>query len=139
MLMKKLLFFFVLCALILAGSLAWESKASNESRKQKAVAQFDNPVVLQGVTLKGQYLFVHDDAAMSRGEACTYVYKGTSESAKRLVVSFHCVHVDRTKTDRFILRSLETSPGVIQLREFQFAGDTAGHAVPGALEEHINK
>jgi hypothetical protein len=95
-------------------------------------------MVLRGVTLKGEYLFVHDDAAMQRGEACTYVYEGTAPIPKKLVVSFHCVPVQRAKATNFIVRSIETSPDLIELQEFQFAGDTEGHAVPTSIDHHLN-
>ena len=137
--MKSVVFFLmVLCALII-GSVSWETKASNTARKQSAITHFDRPVVLQGVTLQGEYLFVHDDAAMQRGEACTYVYEGNAPIAKKLVVSFHCVPVQRSKVSHFTLRSLETSPGIIELQEFQFAGDTEGHGVPASIDPHVKK
>jgi hypothetical protein len=135
--MKSVVFFLVvLCALII-GSVPWVSKASNATGKQQGITQFNRPVVLQGVTLQGEYLFVHDDAAMQRGEACTYVYKGTAPVRSRLVVSFHCVHVERTKAARFMIRSVETAAGIVEVREFQFAGDTAAHAVPTSVETHV--
>src|SRR5678816_3971939 len=94
--MKSVAFFLlVLCALII-GSVSWETRASN-TRKQSAVTNFDRAVVLHGVTLKGEYLFVHDDAVMQRGEACTYVYEGNAPIPKKLVVSFHCVPIERAK------------------------------------------
>ena len=137
--MKSVAFFLVvLCALII-GSVSWETKASNTARKQSAVANFDRAVVVRGVTLKGEYLFVHDDAAMQRGEACTYIYEGTSEIANKLVASFHCIPVQRAKAKHLILRSVETSPGIIELQEFQFGGDTEGHAVPTSIDQHITK
>ena len=37
-----------------------------QNKMEEAVAQFNEPVRLQGVLLKGKYLFVHDDAAMRR-------------------------------------------------------------------------
>ena len=136
--MKSVAFFVVvLCALII-GSVSWETKASNTARKQSATTNFDRAVVLHGVTLKGEYLFVHDDAAMQRGEACTYVYEGNAPLPKKLVVSFHCVPVQRTKAKHFIIRSVETSPGLYELQEFQFAGDTEGHAVPTSIDQHLN-
>ena len=131
------LFVIVLCALII-GSVSWETKASNTARKQSAVTNFDRAVVLHGVTLKGEYLFVHDDAAMQRGEACTYVYEGTAPNPKKLVVSFHCVPVQRVKAKNFVTRSIETSAGITELQEFQFAGDTEGHAVPTSIDQHLN-
>lgn len=136
--MKSVAFFVVvLCALIIA-SVSWDTKASNIAHKQSAVTQFDRATVVHGVTLKGEYLFVHDDAAMQRGEACTYIYEGRVPIPEKLVVSFHCVRVQRAKVKHFVVRSVETSPGIIALREFQFAGDTEGHAVPTAIDQHLN-
>ena len=136
--MKSVAFFLVvLCALII-GSVSWDTKASNTTRKQSAVINFDRAVVLHGVTLKGEYLFVHDDAAMQRGEACSYVYEGNAPVSRKLVVSFHCVPVQRLKVKSFIVRSLETSPGVVEVQEYQFAGDSEGHAVPTSIDQHVN-
>ena len=127
----------VLCALLL-GSVSSNSTAATDGQKRRAVAEFDNPVTVHGVVLKGKYLFVHDDAAMARGDACTYIYKGEAEARNKLVVSFHCVPVERAKAKNFLLRSVETSPGVTELQEFQFAGDTEGHAVPTSIDQHLN-
>src|SRR4029078_5022688 len=35
-------------------------KAPTAAKKQKAVMTFSQPIMLQGVMLKGEYLFVHD-------------------------------------------------------------------------------
>ena len=121
----------VLCTLIL-GSVSWKSNAATDNQKRKAVAEFTKPMIVQGVVLKGTYLFVHDDAAMKRGDPCTYIYEGDAELREKLVVSFHCIHVERNTAKNFILRSRETVPGVTELVEFQFSGETAGHAVPVA-------
>ena len=135
--MKFLVFSLVVLSTLILGSVSWESKAANETGRQSAVAHFNRPVVLHGVTLKsGQYLFVHDDAAMKRGDACTYVYEGTAPLRQKLVVSFHCIHVERAKAARFVVRSEETA-GFIEVREFQFAGDTASHAVPSGVQMHV--
>ena len=137
--MKSVTFFVVvLCALII-GSVSWQTKAADTARKQSAVMNFDRAVVLHGVTLKGEYLFVHDDAAMQRGEACTYVYEGKAPIPEKLVVSFHCVPIQRAKAKNFTVRSVESSPGITELQEFQFAGDTEGHAVPTSIDQHLNK
>ncbi|HKU76239.1 MAG TPA: hypothetical protein VJR02_20180 [Pyrinomonadaceae bacterium] len=137
--MKSVAFFvLVLCALII-GSVSWETKASNTARKQSAVINFDRAVVLHGMTLKGEYLFVHDDAAMQRGEACSYVYEGNAPIPKKLVISFHCVPVQGMKAKNFIVRSVEISSGLTELQEFQFAGDTEGHAVPTSMDQRLNK
>ena len=128
--MKPFVFVSVLlCALIL-GSVSWKSTAATNVEKRKAVAEFIDPVTIQGVVLQGKYLFVHDDAAMSRGNACSYIYRGEVEARDKLVVSFHCIHVERARAERFTLRSRVIAPGVIELTEFQFTGETAGHSVP---------
>lgn len=137
--MKSVAFFVVLLSALIIGSVSWETKASNTARKQSAVINFNRAVVLHGVTLNGEYLFVHDDAAMQRGEACTYVYEGNAPVPRKLVVSFHCVPVQRVKAKNFIVRTVETSPGVAELQEFQFAGDTEAHAVPISIDQHMNK
>jgi hypothetical protein len=126
-----LLFIALLCAVTLSSSSTPSvTNAANAPKKEKAVMTFIEPVKLMGVTLKGEYLFVHDDAAMARGEACTFVYKGVTESQDKLVVSFHCTPAERTKVASFTVRTLLTSPGQIELREFQFAGSTDAHLVP---------
>ena len=128
--MKIFVFFsVVLCALIF-GSVSWKSAAASDVQKRRAVAEFSNPVTVQGIVLKGKYLFVHDDAAMKRGEACTYIYEGVAEVRDNLVTSFHCIHVERAKAHNFMWRTRETAPGMAELLEFQFSGETAAHAVP---------
>jgi hypothetical protein len=135
--MKTLVFVsIVLCTLIL-GSVSWTSSAATNAQKQRAVTQFDNPVTVQGVVLKGEYLFVHDDAAMIRGDACTYIYKGELEVRDKLVASFHCTHVERAKANYFTVRTVQTGPGTVELREFQFSGETAGHVVPTAPQTAV--
>jgi hypothetical protein len=84
--MKSLAFFLVVLCALIVGSVSWETNAASGTRKQSAVTNFDRPVVLQGVTLKGQYLFVHDDAAMQRGETCTFVYEGNAPLRNKLVL-----------------------------------------------------
>jgi hypothetical protein len=127
--MKSLLLFVTLvCAVLLTStSFANDTPAT---RKQKAKAQFNQPVVVQGVTLKGEYLFVHDDAAMARGEACTRIYKGNVEVASKLVVEFHCVPIQQTKANYFLVRTKQRADGIEELTEFQFKGDAEAHATP---------
>lgn len=128
--MKTVFFVSVaLCALIF-GSLTWKSTAASDVQKRKAVVEFPKPVAVQGIVLKGTYLFVHDDAAMNRGDACTFIYKGVAEIPDKLVTSFHCIHMERTKVNKFTWRSRETAPGIEELVDFQFTGETAAHGVP---------
>jgi len=97
-----LLFIAVLCAVTLSSSsVPSVTNAANAAKKERAVMNFDRPVELLGVTLKGEYLFVHDDMTMVHGEACTFVYKGLAELPKNLVVSFHCLPAVRDKVAFF--------------------------------------
>ena len=128
--MKTFVLFSVLLCALIFGSVSSKSTAASDVQKRKAVAEFPNPVSVQGVVLKGKYLFVHDDAAMNRGEACTYIYKGVAEMSDKLVASFHCIHIERAKANNFIWRSRETAPGIVELVDFQFNGETAAHGVP---------
>ena len=126
-----LLFIALLCAVTLSSSSAPSvTNAANAAKKERAVTMFSQPVNLMGMTLKGEYLFVHDDAAMVRGEACTFVYKGNADVPEKLVVSFHCTPAARAKVTNFTVRTLLISPGQSELREFQFAGSSEAHLVP---------
>ena len=127
--MKSLLLLATLLCAVALSSTAVVSKAANPVKKQKATVLFNEPVTLMGVTLKGQYLFVHDDAAMARGEACTFVYKGDAAIASKLVVSFHCMPTQRLKVNSFIVRT-ELIAGVNQLKEYQFAGTMCASVSP---------
>ena len=127
--MKSLLLLTALLFAVALSSTGVVSSASHPVKKQKATVLFNQPVKLMGLTLKGQYLFVHDDAAMARGEACTFVYKGDADIASKLVVSFHCTPAQRPKVSSFIVRT-ELVSGVNELREYQFDGDTEAHMVP---------
>lgn len=118
----------LLVAVTVSGSSLVASKAAPSGKKQ-ALMQFTEPVRLMGVILKGEYLFVHDDDAMARGEACTFVYKGNSPSASKLVVSFHCVPAQRAKVGSFTVRTASVA-GFQELTEFQFAGELEAHTVP---------
>ena len=119
----------LLFAVTLSNSSLVASKAAPTGKKQ-AVMQFTEPVRLIGVVLnKGEYLFVHDDAAMARGEACTFVYKGSSPVASKLVASFHCVPAARTKVASFTVR-MATVSGFQELTEYQFTGETEAHTIP---------
>jgi hypothetical protein len=127
--MKSLLLFVTLLCAVVLTSTSFANK-SPAARKQKATAQFNQPVIVQGVTLKGEYLFVHDDAAMERGEPCTRIYKGSAEIADNLVVEFHCVPIQRAVANYFLVRTLKRADGLTELNEYQFKGDTEAHGTP---------
>lgn len=132
--MKSLLLFIALLSVITLSSSLTPSvnSAANAPRRERALTKFNQPVQLMDKTLSGEYLFVHDEAAMARGEACTYVYKGQSENLNNLVVSFHCLPAQRTKAAYFSVRSVLTLAGIREISEFQFAGSTEAHVVPSS-------
>ena len=134
--MKSFLFLIaVICVLMFSTGLSTTvSDAAAITKKQRALMKFNQPVQLMGETLKGEYLFVHDDEAMLRGEACTYVYEGDAENADNLAVWFHCIPAERTKAATFVVRTVMTAPGRYEICEYQFAGSTEAHMVP--LTEH---
>ena len=113
-----------------SSSIPSVSNAAGIAKRQRAETNFYRPIQLMGVTLQGDYLFVHDDEAMARGEACTFVYKGFSENPKNLVVSFHCLPAGRNQVAYFTVRSSMNELGQLQLTEYQFAGSSEGHVVP---------
>lgn len=130
--MRKLILFVAILGAVMLTSLLSSSVpgVTGTQTKERGVITFERPVQFLDVTLKGEYLFVHDDAAMARGEACTYVYKGIVESADKLVASFHCLPQSRSKATRFTVRSRELPSGLTEIREIQFAGSTEGHGLP---------
>jgi len=136
--MKVLLLFTALLSVVMLSSSSAPPVASAAVAKEKAVVRFDGNVTLMDTPLKGEYLFVHDDAAMARGDACTFVYKGVEVKADNLVVYFHCAPRLRAMAEHFIVRTLEVAPGQFELREFQFAGSVEGHLVPVSQHaEHV--
>jgi hypothetical protein len=126
--MKTLVLLLTLISALMLASVVVSQPAA--VTKHKGVIRFNSWVVLQGVTLQGEYLFVHDDAAMARGEACTYVYRGTEAVQSKLVVSFHCDPIPRPKATHFTVTSRELLPGFAEVREYQFKGETEAHGVP---------
>ena len=128
--MKTLVFVSVILGALIFGCVSWKSSAATDAQKRRAVTDFPKPVSVQGVVLKGKYLFVHDDAAMTRGDACTFIYKGEAEVRDQLVASFHCTHIERAKANAFTWRSRETASGIVELVDFQFSGETGAHGVP---------
>jgi hypothetical protein len=130
--MKTFVLFLALVGVAVLISTPVTGSKTLAGKKQKATVQFNDAVMLQGVTLKGEYLFLHDDSAMTRGEACTRVYKGNAEISSKLVAAFHCVPIERAKSAYFAVRMNQVAPGVTEVTEYQFKGDTEAHGVPKA-------
>jgi len=71
------------------------------------------PALIGGPIVQGPVLFTHDEAKMSRGEACTTVHKFTTRTQPN--ESFGLGYV---------------------LTEYQFSGETEAHGVPLSTTAH---
>jgi len=126
--MKRLLIAASMLAALTITVGAFVTHAEAEAKKnERATIEFTQAVKLLNVVLKGEYLVVHDEAKMAKGEDCTYLY----DAKGKLVVSFHCTPVERPKSDRFrvVTRRLDPS-GMSEVIEIQFAGSTEAHLTP---------
>jgi len=127
--MKRLLVAASTLAVLVVTIGVLTAHARTEAKKSdRATVQFTEPVKLLNVILKGQYLFVHDEEKMASGQDCTFVY----DSAGKLIVSFHCIPVERSKARGFRIVSARvgTSNGPLEMKEYQFEGSTEAHQVP---------
>jgi len=116
----------MLAALVIAiGAFATHTEAEAKNN-ERATVEFTQTVKLLDVVLRGEYLVVHDDERMAKGDACTYIY----DRSGRLVVSFHCTPAERPKSDRFRVVTRRLDPnGLSEIVEIQFAGSTKAHIV----------
>ena len=132
--MKRIsLMFFALFGVLALNVIVWPSAGSLAAgSSESAVVEFAETVKLQGALLKGEYFVVHDEQRMARGEPCTYIYRGNQLDETKLVVAFHCIHVNRDKALAFkvTLNRHSTPYEVPEIQEIQFAGSTEGHRVP---------
>jgi hypothetical protein len=133
--MKRILLisFVIFGALLVKGGLSPSARGNGAPHRESAVVEFTQTVKLQDVLLRGQYLIVHDEERMANGEACTYIYHGSRVNPAKLVASFHCIPVERPRADGFkVILARHTTPYEVQeVKEYQFAGSTEGHQVPG--------
>ena len=124
--MKKLLIAFAIIAILVSAGLFAANANADPKRNERATIEFTETVKLLNVFLKGEYLVVHDEALMAKGEDCTYLY----DRKGQLVVSFHCTPVERRKADSFrVVTRLLDSSGLREIVEIQFAGSTEAHKV----------
>jgi hypothetical protein len=120
----------VILASTLGSGLLTSGQAS-QRHIEKGVVEFNEPVKLLGVTLKGRYLFLHHDGLMQRGKPCTYVYALSDANPGRLILSFHCIPVPSERVAQLTFRFSGTSRGfdVPEILEIQFADSTESHKV----------
>lgn len=92
---------------------------------------FRDPVKVADKILMGAYRIEHDNDRMARGEPCTYIY--ARDDLRLPVVTFHCEHLERPlASTATVVLAPTVNVGVRQMTGFQFAGETAVHAVPDA-------
>jgi hypothetical protein len=134
----------MLSPLTVATSGARGSPVRHVSPRQWAIVNFDKTTQVSGRLLNaGQYLIVHDDEKMDRGEACTSFYRfgETGNGAQEEAVSFHCIPRERpgvAETKLALTAVAGDTYGCTsswgwqmnKLAEYQFAGDPEGHGVP---------
>ena len=136
--MKRLI---LMTLLLVAAALTVSGLASFTAAappgKEIEVADIPDKTKLMKATLQGKYIFVHDDTKMAKGEPCLCVYEYSEDQAGRpevksdkLVVSFHCVPVQREKATRIVLTYGMLSADLFELREIQFTGSAEAHRVP---------
>ncbi|MFY9555581.1 MAG: hypothetical protein WAV20_23365 [Blastocatellia bacterium] len=127
--MKRLVFAGSMLAALILTIGVFAVEANTEAKKnESATVEFTETVKLLGVFLKGEYLMIHDEERMAKGEDCTYIY----DSKGNLVVSFHCIPVERPKTKgfRIVVSKINAPYGPGEVKEIQFPGSTEAHQVP---------
>ncbi len=120
----------VVVGLFSAGSMA--STGSHATPRQWSVVTFSDPVVLRGHVLMGEYLIVHDDARMEKGEPCTSIYRfDPAKGPQQLVLEFVCQPQQRTVCERTTFTVERDSVlGLNKVTDYQFAGDSELHGIP---------
>jgi hypothetical protein len=123
----------VLTAVGVLASLAPARPPANDI----GVVDIQDKARLMKAELLGKYILIHDAEKKAHGEACLSVYRYSQDEngdpkilPENLVVSFHCVSVERPKADTLVLTYGITKDGLLELREIQFAGTLEGHRVP---------
>src|SRR5512147_1975782 len=80
-------------ALILMVGLAAGSVAAGGSAASAvkwAIVNLSQPTMIAGPMVVGPVMFVHDDAKMARGEACTSVRRFWPTGPAEEIAAFHC-------------------------------------------------
>jgi hypothetical protein len=101
------------------------------SSRRWAIVKFSDPVLVQRNLLMGQYLVVHDDARMARGEPCTSIHRfDPARGPQAVEVEFMCKPEQRAVCDKTTLTVRRNASGFNELIEYQFAGDSEVHGIP---------
>jgi hypothetical protein len=131
--MKRVLVMTIVCAVAVLASVA----PAHPPGRDVDVVDITEKARLVNADLLGKYILVHDAEKKANGEACLSVYRYSQAQNgqprildENLVVSFHCVAVERPKANDLILTYGVAKDGSFELREIQFAGTREGHRVP---------
>lgn len=132
-------FAFIAAAIALLSTSGIATNGSNVApSKQWTVVEFSVPTRVGNHVLLGQYLLVHDDARMAKGEPCSAIYRfDPSRGPQERVVEFMCIPNHAAVTGSLQLK-MKPEPGVssaarVALVGYQFAGDSETHGVPATL------
>jgi hypothetical protein len=125
----------VVASVLVVGTLVPATFVMSRDRtpgQQSAIVRFEHPTLVGRQILIGNYVIVHDEGKMTRGEPCTALYLvGTPMRLLDEVVSFRCIPHERKIVPSFVT-TVSSNPelGIDMLTEYQFAGDSEGHGVP---------
>jgi hypothetical protein len=100
--------------------------------RKAALVRFMKPTIIAGAAVLGPVVFEHDDERMANGGACTRVfqYDVKTQGLGNLLVEFHCTPKEREVVKEFEAKCIKAPLGPDRLVEYQFKGETEGHAVP---------
>jgi len=120
-------------AFVIAATLTSAVPAPDHAAgRRTARITFEHPTWVADTQLVGTYVIAHDDRRMARGEPCTILYR--PEARDEVVVSFHCVPRERGIASGFVSRiRRDPTSDIDTLTEYQFAGDSEAHGVPGRM------
>ena len=131
--MKRSNILFGIAGPLMLVMVGWNLVAAAEQQaapaKQKEVVRLGRDHQLGGVTLKpGTYLVIHKEMGDKQGvEACTFVYRGTSETEKDLAVKTICRRSQAEAVKQFKIESTRQPDGSLVVHSIQFPSDNDVH------------
>lgn len=117
-------------ALLFMAIAAIGTRIAAEASLKWAIVNLNQPTMIAGTLVVGPVMFVHDDAKMARGEACTSVHRFWPTGAAEQLVAFHCKPRSGHAPAKFTASVKDDASGPRMLTAYQFAGDTEAHGVP---------
>lgn len=134
--MRSALLIGTLClgGVLAVGTVATSGDDGSPAR-QSGIVYLNEPTMIGLTIVQGPVLFTHDNGKMARGEPCTTVYLLEPERGRaEAIASFQCIPRRRPVVREFTVTTQPNEAlgfGCV-LTEFQFAGDSEGHGVPGS-------